>query len=1080
MKSKTRLDSAVFQLTPTRTRCDLYIIANDKKEKIASGLLNPFIAHLKTAQDQIAKGGYSVFLQPEANSNATWFTKCTVESFVRFVSTPEILERVYTIESEIIQIEEAIAIQGNKDIMIEDQYIKPLVSSEGNKPGHNADDEKAIVLYTPGAHETNSSSGKEGNSKVQLLNVLETRKTVLKKEQGMAFARAVAAGFEIEHVANLLSFAECFGASRLMTACLRYMDLWKQKHESGQWVEIEAEDADYSAAMNASGIVLSSHNNESRSEATTPETKEKTSTDPNSGGQQQYHTGTGQIQYPHPVFPPWAMQTSPGSVPVYQPYHMPYYQHYPGNGPFYPPPYPPMEDPNRRHSMDTPESQETGKSGKMKSGKVVIRNINFINSKRHDSSEDDESASDNDTKTDANIKTLKSPKRKGKKESESDNNGHWDAFQSLLLKGAEEGRNSGKEDMFSMERNHPQKRQQKTTSNDDPLAHGGHNGNNEGHKVDIQSYERNGRKIVYRNGNDDFMIGGREEQGNVRNNSSDQLANSIESRKRIGLQGSGNDESYMVSMRSNYSNDSRITTAINMDYDMSSSSQNQENKVNYEPHDLSLMQEQTLDNRLTIGYDPALDYQTQLAQNDGSHEKKTSNSNLKKGSKSAEKVKKPVGPVRNGKPTKVSSTLEDARARAEKLRSFKADLQKIKKEQQDAERKRLEALKIERQKRIAARANNNSNSGQLTTRKSMPSKLSPISKKPSKFTDSEPGSSSSPLQRSKIRPASIGSSSTNSKKPLSTTGKLTEGSHRMTRSMSSMSDTKKEVNSVTPDSKASVTRIRRLSDPKKINNNMNTTTTTTLIKTRSAESVTKRKLLNGPEVKKISAIMSLDQSKAATLPELKIKPSSNLTEKFSKIKMEDNNGDENPEMIDKSVVMLEVEHKQAGLNNKGFEEDSTPIQNMEIVEVKNIYMGESSGEKGYQAPYARVSSFEDPSTRNSEYAKAPQTKSSFGSGVTEKAYISDFNNLKLEKIPEVPQVKEAKGFRRLLKLGKKTHTPSDVTSGNASQPDNVSSSGKVHTLKNLIAEDQAPTHTQKSSRHFSLLSSFRGEKKATP
>ncbi|KAL4587857.1 hypothetical protein LXL04_000731 [Taraxacum kok-saghyz] len=65
--------------------------------------------------------------------------------------------------------------------------------------------------------------------------------------------------------------------------------------------------------MNASGIVLSSHNNESRSEATTPETKEKTSTDPNSGGQQQYHTGTGQIQYPHPVFPPWAMQSSPGS-----------------------------------------------------------------------------------------------------------------------------------------------------------------------------------------------------------------------------------------------------------------------------------------------------------------------------------------------------------------------------------------------------------------------------------------------------------------------------------------------------------------------------------------------------------------------------------------------------------------------------------------------------------------------------------------------------------------------------------------------------------------------------------------------
>lgn len=38
-----------------------------------------------------------------------------VNRFVRFVSTPEILERVYTIESEILQIEEAISLQGNND-----------------------------------------------------------------------------------------------------------------------------------------------------------------------------------------------------------------------------------------------------------------------------------------------------------------------------------------------------------------------------------------------------------------------------------------------------------------------------------------------------------------------------------------------------------------------------------------------------------------------------------------------------------------------------------------------------------------------------------------------------------------------------------------------------------------------------------------------------------------------------------------------------------------------------------------------------------------------------------------------------
>ncbi|RRT40376.1 hypothetical protein B296_00058564 [Ensete ventricosum] len=91
-------------------------MANDKTEKIATGLLNPFLAHLKAAQDQIAMGGYSLVLKPDLESDAAWFTKGTMERFVRFVSTPEVIERVSTIESEILQIENAIAIQGNDNL----------------------------------------------------------------------------------------------------------------------------------------------------------------------------------------------------------------------------------------------------------------------------------------------------------------------------------------------------------------------------------------------------------------------------------------------------------------------------------------------------------------------------------------------------------------------------------------------------------------------------------------------------------------------------------------------------------------------------------------------------------------------------------------------------------------------------------------------------------------------------------------------------------------------------------------------------------------------------------------------------
>lgn len=63
----------------------MVIHANGKSEKIASGLLNPFLAHLKAAQDQIAKGGYSITLEPDPLIDSSWFTKGIVERLVHFV-----------------------------------------------------------------------------------------------------------------------------------------------------------------------------------------------------------------------------------------------------------------------------------------------------------------------------------------------------------------------------------------------------------------------------------------------------------------------------------------------------------------------------------------------------------------------------------------------------------------------------------------------------------------------------------------------------------------------------------------------------------------------------------------------------------------------------------------------------------------------------------------------------------------------------------------------------------------------------------------------------------------------------------
>ncbi|XWS39167.1 hypothetical protein CRYUN_Cryun18bG0026800 [Craigia yunnanensis] len=1311
MKSSTRLDSVVFQLTPTRTRCDLVISANGKTEKMASGLLNPFLAHLKTAQEQMDKGGYSIILQPDPSIDATWFTKGAVERFVRFVSTPEILERVYTVESEILQIEEAIAIQSNNNVglsAVKEHQVRPLESREGSRTTADSSEEKAIVLYTPGAQppEANGSAVQEGNSKVQLLKVLETRKTVLQKEQGMAFARAVAAGFDIDHMAPLMSFAESFGASRLRDACVKFTELWKRKHETGQWFEIEAAEAmssrsDFSA-MNGSGIVfsnminkqkelkeawpeISENNGKARAESSTDE---KPPMDQQTPGHQEYY----QAQFPHPIFPPWPIHSPPGGMASFQGYPMQgmqYYPNYPGSSPFFLQPYPSMEDPRlnagqriqKWHSLDSRDShngsdawemereksqddeelenetsrspkprKKSSRSDKKQSGMVVIRNINYITSKRqnssgsdlqtHSGSEMDEEDGDSEHKTslrsskgkESRIKSIDREETVPGKETDG---GHWQAFQNYLLRDAEGVEHRTDQGMFSVEKGARGKRRPNRPG-EDPLVFGGQEmgqfeegnttdmhkisasgsripkGSNDqslisrrgGHsadgrifmdgQTDLHSREIDGRRAYRRTTNDDYILDRQQNQSDFMYSPSDQLAVNGFERSSYSLErrSSNNidDDSYIVPFRSTsvtqVGTDDR--NAINMDPEFSLSLQKAENisnrvgrQDNYEPDDLSLMLERGTEMG-SIGYDPALDYEMQVHAEDGTSLGKKNKEGMQ-GSKKSDKdrklkliadtsgKKKTIGPIRKGKSSKLSP-LDEAKARAERLRTYKADLQKMKKEKEEAEMRRLEALKMERQKRIAARGSSvpGQSSVPKQSRKQVPSKLSPISHKGSKFTDAEPGTSS-PLQRS-IRTASVGS--TDSHK-ASKPSKLNTGTHssgnRLNWPVSSLPGLKKDIGGVTPDAKASTARIRRLSEPK-----TSSSPNVSSVKSRNSEPSSKTKVSVGPGSKKISAIMNHDKSLIASLPELKIKTTkapdvthsksggNEMTQKVNgsvssfsdvtepnrnKVKVSLHTEGDDSTVIEKTVVMLEcekpsistvnssegttaVQKKNDGIFKIGRKTEMVsdytairaPVSSLNVnalnkehqiqqrpqayeVQKGNVsntekesskFTSSSVTEKPYQAPFARVSSLEDSCTEISEYGRAPPTSLQAAATESEnvRAVVAD-SNLKLEKIPEVldkPKVKESsKGFRRLLKFGRKNHSSersieSDSVSVNGSEADelvaNTASSSEVHTLKNLISQDETPTagNTPQKSSRFSLLSPFRSkssEKKFT-
>ncbi|KAK9288421.1 hypothetical protein L1049_016877 [Liquidambar formosana] len=261
-------------------------------------------------------------------------------------------------------------------------------------------------------------------------------------------------------------------------------------------------------------------------------------------------------------------------------------------------------------------------------------------------------------------------------------------------------------------------------------------------QMDVQFTEVGGRRVGYRRTrNDDFMIHGRENQSDFTRSSSDPLAVNEFDHATNDLDRSSSrnmtDESFIVPLRSisldQVGTDDR--NAIDMDSELPSALEKADNnragsQVNYEPDDLSLMPERGTE-KGSIGYDPAVDYEMQIRANGAAsvdNRNKEAVTDVRQGSKKsgndrrskvipdASDKRKIVGAIRKGKPSKLSP-LEEARARAEKLRSFKADLQKVKKEKEEEQIKRLEALKIERQKRIAARGSSNPTQATLASQK---------------------------------------------------------------------------------------------------------------------------------------------------------------------------------------------------------------------------------------------------------------------------------------------------------------------------------------------------------------------------
>ncbi|RLN17417.1 uncharacterized protein C2845_PM02G40690 [Panicum miliaceum] len=635
MRPEKRLESAVFQLTPTRTRCDLVVVANGRKEKIASGLLNPFVAHLKVAQEQIAKGGYSITLEPDPEIDVSWFTRGTVERFVRFVSTPEVLERVTTIESEILQIEDAIAVQVNeslglRSVTVEDQNGKSVDCMEGYKTSFDPDADMALVPYKAGTQPTlpvqNNGGTQEENSK---------------------------------------------------KACTQFIGLWKQKHETGQWIEVEPEAMSARSEFppfNPSGIMFMGDSMKqtmetmsvSNGDASEDASKADQRTTQHSGAPHEFFHGPYQSAYP-----PWAMH------PPYSMQGMPYY---PGMNPYYPPPYPPIDDTryhhserrvSKKYSSDSKDS-ETSDDESDQSGSE--RETSYGH--RHGSSDIESQTGSDVASEDSDDLNTKSRKKKNKsssskkkdarkiiRESADDYNkdemsygqdgdqGNWNGFQSFLLRADEKTRDSDA-DLFASENKPPPARKKESTSIDDSvlLTERDSAGANECNTVgfNIENGRTRPRQMLsgdelmmsglgsgvasdgikeieggdarYRRGaSDDFMIYG-QKKSTDRGSSLDPLAEAQYKNPTLVEKNAHSmaDESFMIPLR--FTSDDNLgpesRTAIDIDVELPSTVQKISDakaggQLFCEPDEL--MPERGCEN-ISFGYDPAMDYSQMQSQ----------------------------------------------------------------------------------------------------------------------------------------------------------------------------------------------------------------------------------------------------------------------------------------------------------------------------------------------------------------------------------------------------------------------------------------------------------------------------------
>lgn len=215
------LDYATIQIFPTKNKYEIFVCGDDEVEKLAVGLLEQLLPHLPEVRKLYAKGTNAIFkLQVTGElSNVPWFTKSTLNRFLKIAGSLDLVNTSKTIEGEISQLEEArkfhlsLSAQGHQDH-----------SKSGETGGYDSIETESTV-------KAEAKIALSDTSRNELLRAMDLRLTALKTELATALNHAFGAACSCKEITYLVEFCDYFGATDLKNSLCKVLEL-SQKGEA--------------------------------------------------------------------------------------------------------------------------------------------------------------------------------------------------------------------------------------------------------------------------------------------------------------------------------------------------------------------------------------------------------------------------------------------------------------------------------------------------------------------------------------------------------------------------------------------------------------------------------------------------------------------------------------------------------------------------------------------------------------------------------------------------------------------------------------------------------------------------------